>query len=443
MRRAVLLLCVLLGVGACTPLRPSFLDQAGAAGPHGNSAQQILVTLTDREAVVVTAAGATPKAYRDLPSYGPSAAARRTARRLAREYGLREVAAWPIDVLGVHCIVYEAATARARDEILTRLSADPRVVIAQPMQTFATRSKQYDDPYLELQHGFARMQVSTAHRWSTGRGVRIAIIDSGIDIAHPDLAARIQERADFVPDASGHGEREQHGLAVAGVIGAAANNGLGIVGVAPEADLLAFRACWQIAGENSAASICNSFTLALALARAIEARAHIINLSLTGPRDPLLEQLLDRATAAGSILIGAVPPDMPAAEAFPTAHAAVIQAGVAEQMAVAAGGALPAPGIDVLTLRPGGGYDFDSGSSMAAAHVSGLVALLLAHDPQLTTTQIRRILEQSVAPVAQVSEELSSTVDACRAIAAVEAEVDCSAGRPGSRVVAVRSARPQ
>ena len=99
----------------------------------------------------------------------------------------------------------------------------------------------------------------------------------------------------------------RHGTQVAGLIAAAANNGIGIVGVAPDVKLLAYKACWQTSATS--AGRCNSFTLAQALADAMAARAQIINLSLVGPSDPLLAALIEKATESGLIVVGAVSAD--------------------------------------------------------------------------------------------------------------------------------------
>src|ERR1035438_2109430 len=96
--------------------------------------------------------------------------------------------------------------------------------------------------------------------------------------------------------------------AVAGVIAAIPDNGIGIVGIAPDVRLFVFKACWRSAPTGAKAT-CNSFTLAQALAAAIEERVDIINLSLAGPSDPLLTRLVGRAAAAGIIGRGAVPRD--------------------------------------------------------------------------------------------------------------------------------------
>jgi hypothetical protein len=150
---------------------------------------------------------------------------------------------------------------------------------------------------------------------------------------------------------------------------------------------------------------CNSFTLAKALAAVIQSDAQVINLSLGGPGDPLLEQLLDVLLKQGRFVVAAVPPDG-RRRGFPTAAKAVL-AVRASGMPAGGEGVLVAPGRDILTLRPGGGYDFASGASLAAAHVSGIVALLLAASPQLDTAQVLQLLRSgsraAVGEPAQVS----------------------------------------
>ena len=110
-----------------------------------------------------------------------------------------------------------------------------------------------------------------------------------MELDHPDLRGRIVVARNFV-DAR-DAVAELHGTAVAGIIGARADNGVGIVGVAPEAQLMALRACWQVPADANAA-VCSSFTLAKALQFAIDNNARVINLSLGGPRDRLLERLV-------------------------------------------------------------------------------------------------------------------------------------------------------
>jgi subtilisin family serine protease len=207
---------------------------------------------------------------------------------------------------------------------------------------------------------------------------------------------------------------------VAGVISSIANNREGIVGIAPGARLLALKACWHEAGAEAS---CNSFTLAQALGAAIEGGARIVNLSLGGPPDPLLAQLLEHAIARGTVVVAAVPPDG-RLDGFPLGVAGVLAVDVAGD-APRAGPALRAPGREVITLAPGGRYDFVSGSSIAAAHVTGAAALLLASEPALSAREIGALLRGDGADTAGVN--------ACAALLALRGDGRCEPAQPFSR----------
>ena len=221
---------------------------------------------------------------------------------------------------------------------------------------------------------------------SRGASVRVAVIDTGVDVDHPDLPAHLMTR-NFVDNDAGAFQDDAHGTAVAGVIAAIPDNGIGIAGIAPDVRLFVFKACWR-SSPTGAKATCNSFTLAQALSAAIEEHVDIINLSLAGPSDPLLTRLVDRAAAAGIIVVGAVPPDGQR-RTFPTDIASVIAVDAIES-GHSNSGILRAPGLDVISLAPHGHYDFYSGSSLATAEVSGLVALLRAQSPHLRRATRKR-----------------------------------------------------
>ena len=355
------------------------------------------------------APGSTPRMrYVGAPQYGGSARAAGLADAVARTHGLVEEAGWSILPLELLCKQYRLPAGVGLDAALARLRADPRVALAQPLNEFesaggpaavATTSTSaaaapatgllpgYDDPYAGLQRGFAAIGAPATHRLSQGDGVRVAVIDTGIDGGHPDLAGRVAVERNFVaagtaPPAGPRGER--HGTEVAGVIAAVAHNRIGIAGIAPRAQLLAYRACWPVAGGRAR---CNSFTLAQALAAAIAADADVVNLSLAGPADPLLQRLVEHALSRGTVVVGALPPGG-RQDGFPAGVRGVLAVASADEAAAADGMAglpavLRAPGRDILTLQPEGLYGYASGSSLAAAHVSGAVALLRALRPGL------------------------------------------------------------
>lgn len=371
---------------------------AHATGPSADPSTRLVIVAFADKPDPIPGAGATPRGY-SMSGYSQGGRATRIATRVVREHALREVSAWTIGPLRLRCLLLEIPADTDREVLLARLRADPRIEIAQPLQEFTTLSMAapataevpaYNDPYVGLQQGFAAIDAGAAQRWSDGSGVRIAVIDTGIDATHPDLTARIEVQRDFVTR-SRSATIDQHGTEVAGVIAAIANNGVGIVGVAPGARIQSYRSCWTPSADASAR--CDSFTLALGLAAAIEGRARIINLSLGGPPDPLLERLTAHAIERGILVVGAVPPSG-RMDGFPLNVDGVLAVRAVGDLP-ASGAALNAPGREILTLREGGRYEYVSGSSLAAAHVSAAIALLLQLRPRLDRAAIHTLLAAS------------------------------------------------
>lgn len=391
--------CVALGAtfaGCATPASLQAVDLPAAQD------ELIIVAIADTPQALPSV-GATPRAgYARSTGYAGSTRAAALAAEVADAHALQQQAAWRIAPLDLRCMLYRIAPGAKRDAVLADLSHDPRVQLAQPLNQFETLAEPaqqsgdsdgYNDPYLRLQRGFAAIDAAEAQRWSRGDGVRVGLIDTGVDADHPDLAGRIVQSRDFVAgDHPPAPDGERHGTEMAGVIAADANNRIGIVGIAPQAKLLVYRACWPVAGGTSR---CNSFTLAQALAAAIADDADVINLSLGGPADPLLQRLAEQAIRRGAIVVGAVPPGA-ALDGFPVGVPGVLAVGSSDD-ASAAVQRLTAPGSDILTLAPGGHYGFASGSSLAAAHVSGAVSLLRSLDPRLRAETARAWLEQPPA----------------------------------------------
>jgi len=357
--------------------------------------------------------------YGSSPRYVVGSEAAATLAALEREHGLQAAAAWPIVALGWHCVVYAVPADVERDALMQTLARDARVRLVQPLQDFDTltrggenagssadpssKAQPYNDPYVDLQRGFVQTAAAQAHRTSTGSRVSVAIVDTGVDLRHPDLNGRIASHQDFVGRSGAAFEPERHGTEVAGIIAAAANNGQGIVGIAPGAQLSLYRACWYPQAAADGGARCNSFTLAKALAAVLESDARIVNLSLGGPADPLLEALLRKLLEQRRIVVGALP-GHGRREGFPAGVPGVIVTGVAGAEPLPPG-VLSAPGRDILTLEPGGHYDFSGGSSIAAAHITGIAALLLALEPQLDGAKVQGLLAAATSS--------SSSGDAC------------------------------
>jgi Subtilase family len=344
-------------------------------------------------------------------------ARRRIARKLARQHSANVLSDWPMPALKVDCFVLQAASPQARDQILHELENDPRIAWAQPMQQFRvlSASAAAPDPLYSTQPAAARWHLRELHALASGRSVTVAQIDTGVDLQHPDLQGQIAQARNFVD--TGPFVAEAHGTEVAGIIIARENNGLGITGIAPQARLLALRACWQQADGDA----CSSFTLAQALQFALQTKAKVWNLSLGGPPDRLLQALLDAALAQGVMVVAAVDAKDPRG-GFPASHPGVL-AVAASEASTSPGHAVSAQGRGIPTTTANGGWDLVSGSSYAAAQVTGLVALLRELSPRLPAAELR----DALMPSAQLglSPRRPPSIDACAAVARVSHRCAC------------------
>ena len=354
----------------------------------------------------------------------PQALWNRTTVELERNYRLRTIYAWTMESIGEQCIVFEVLNKRSVAEVIRRLHSDPRVGSAQPIASFDVLGTEpgYNDPYARLQHSVQVLHLEQAHHWATGKGVKIAVIDTGVDLDHPDLRGRITTASSFVSHGDQAFTTDIHGTAVAGVIAASANNQVGIVGVAPQAELFALKACWQKAPGRREA-VCDSYTLAKAIDFAIQSGAQIMNFSLGGPYDPLLARLLTVALSRGIVIVAADADD--GTRTFPASLKGVIAIlgiddlrGERRGRSAAAASAMGAPAVDILTTVPHNSYDFFSGSSFAAAQVSGIIALLLEREPKMTAVQLAALLRKTARPAQEKAGADPLEVDACAALAA-------------------------
>lgn len=413
-------------------LRPPELPAQARANPG----RFVVITVRNEPQPAVATPGSTPRGYGAAGIYGVSASTRAVTHSLERDYRLREVSAWPIESLRVNCIVARVPEPTPRATLISRLERDSRVESVQPLNEFTTETDSGTDSgsgtqpppansraYLPLQSNLRELGVLQAHRLSKGAAVRIAVIDTGVDYSHPDLDGRVIARLDFVGGDKGQFAADRHGTQIAGVIAATADGGQGPLGIAPESRLLALKACWPLR-QNAAQAACDSFTLAQALEAAIAAHPDIVNLSLAGPPDPLLARLIRYGMRQGIIYVGAVPPPgNRLTHAFPVDIRGVLAVQSAED-ARSGSTHLLAPGHGILTLVPGGHYDFASGSSLATAEVTGIVALLLADGRRLSGPQVERILTRSSRQLATPAGILTS-INACAAVADALDRADC------------------
>jgi subtilisin family serine protease len=333
----------------------------------------------------------------------------RLARRIARAHGLTFVDGWPMPMIGVDCFIMAVPDGRSTEAAAEELSTDSKVAWAEPVELYHAEGApaSHNDPLYPAQPAAHAWDLADLHRVATGRGVKVAVIDSGIQANHPDLAGQLLVNRNFV---AGQAEKpEDHGTGVAGVIAAKSDNRIGIAGVAPGARLLGLRACWQRGG----ATVCDGLSLAKAFYFAVQENADVINLSLSGPDSRLLRVLVQTAIDRGSVVVTAYDSAKPHG-GFPASVPGVIA--VADRaFAASSGEVYTAPGRDVPTTQPGGRWFLVNGSSFSAAHVSGLAALVRQrrHSDGLTLVSDRAV---------------GGTIDACATLARAASGCDCSCG---------------
>ena len=283
--------------------------------------------------------------------------------------------------------------------------------------------------------------IAASQAWNqgyTGQGVVVAVVDTGVDSKHIDLDNNIWSNPKEIPgnglDDDGNGfvddvrgwdfvnkdndpmDLQGHGTHVAGTI-AAENNGVGITGVAYNAKIMPVRVL-DASGQGLNTNI------AAGIRYAADNQADIINLSLgSSVPSPEITQAIRYAFEKGSVVVTAAGNDGDATPDYPARYATHfgITVGAVNSNKNMAGfsdraGTIPldyvvAPGVNIYSTLPGNTYGFESGTSMAAPHVSGVVALLLSANPNLSPVMVERILTETAnsSGVGAVSATSSTT----------------------------------
>lgn len=272
-------------------------------------------------------------------------------------------------------------------EVIAALGADARLTAVQPSFVYSVEGAESAG----LQYAVAKLHLAETHRVASGRAVRIAVIDTGVDAGHEALrAARLRVETVLDGDKVTPGN---HGTQVAGIIAASGK----MTGIAPEAELIAIEA---FGPPKKGPARSTSYAILRALDRAYAARAQIINMSFAGGRDALMLEALDVLAEKGVVLIAAAGNEGPdAAPAYPANHPHTIAVTATDaQDAVFAKAnrgsyvTLAAPGVQIFAPGAGGTYLVDSGTSFAAAYASGAAALILQTRPGLKPHAVQEVL---------------------------------------------------
>jgi subtilisin family serine protease len=316
------------------------------------------------------------------------------ADELARRHGLRRIASENFPLIGATIGLFRIADDRPPDAARREFAADGSVRSVQPNFRYLLQDQKPAVPVEgdPAQYALAKLRLPQAHTLAHGANVTVAVIDSGVDARHPELANSIADNFDALGSTEGP---HVHGTGIAGVIVAHAR----LMGSAPQARIIAIRAF----GGTTGGAESNSYIILRSLNYAAEHGAQIVNMSFAGPKDAVIERAIAATAARGLVLVaaagnaGAKSPPL-----YPAANPNVIAVSATDQQdklfAASNRGnhiALAAPGVDIFLPAPDGKYQMTSGTSFSAAYVSGVAALLLERNYALKPEALRLTLAKT------------------------------------------------
>jgi type VII secretion-associated serine protease mycosin len=285
-----------------------------------------------------------------------------------------------------------------------------------------------DDTYRGSQWDLATVRATDAWARSTGTGATVAVVDTGVDATHPDLAGQVLPGADFVTGTEGEAvDPHGHGTHVAGTIAALAGNGTGVAGLAPNARILPVR----VLSANGSGYMSD---VASGIVYAADHGADVINMSIgTTSQLEAVTSAVEYAHGRGVVVVAAAGNTRSSGSpvSYPAADAGVLAVAATDSSDNVAGYSnqgwyvdVAAPGTDILSTYPmaSGEYRWMSGTSMASPHVAALAALLKGYDHTLTPDQIEQAITASAVDLGVPGRDDdfgAGRIDAAAALAAV------------------------
>ena len=344
-------------------------------GPRRNVSQTALSLRTIAGQIVAEIDGSLSEAQTDA---------------LARRHGLARLESRNFPLVRATIGLFRITDRRSIETVSRELATDAGVRSVQPNFRYVLQDQKValteGDP---AQYALVKLRLPEAHTLAHGANVTVAVIDSGIDLKHPEFANAIAASFDALGSKEGP---HVHGTGVAGAIVSHAR----LMGSAPAARILAIRA-FGVAPNGAESS---SFVVLKGLDYAAAHGAQIVNMSFAGPKDALIERGIAAAAAKGIVMVAASgnagpksPPLYPAANP----NVIAVSATDAQDRLFAASNrgsyiAISAPGVDVFLPAPDEKYQMASGTSFSAAYISGLAALMLERNPALKPNEVRAIL---------------------------------------------------
>jgi hypothetical protein len=306
--------------------------------------------------------------------------------KIGEKFNLGLLETYDIKSLGLKVAIFQ--TREDIPKLVNALVKEEGVVLAQPNYIFRTMA----EPMSDKQNIYRILNLGKLHEHVKGAGVRVAIIDTGVDTQHTDLKDRVVSSENLL---KGPYAGEVHGTAVAGVIGASMN-GFGIEGVAPEAEILILRACRQVSEQYPEAE-CYATSVAKAIDMAIEKKAKVVNMSFGSiASDKLVLKLIEEGVRRGMIFVAPVGNMLQQKElAFPASHPHVVAVAGTDEKGnpypnpeIVSKALVCAPATNILTTVPGNKHNFLSGTSLSSATVAGILTLATGKEGSLDKDKI-------------------------------------------------------
>lgn len=353
------------------------------------------------------------------------------AARMAASHaaaGAREIRAIPR--IGVRVVEVPASQA---GRAIARYSEDPAVMFAEADQPVSVDLVPNDALYAG-QWGLPAVSAPTGWDVTTGSSsVTVAVLDTGVDASHPDLARRLAPGTDLVNRDSDPTDDNGHGTLVAGIVGADSNNGIGVAGMDWNARLMPVKVL-DASGSGYMS------TVAEGVVWAADHGAKVINMSLSGATGTsTLQSACAYAYQKGVVLVAAAGNDGTDAPRYPAAYDSVISVGSLSgdtRSSYSNYGAtleLMAPGGLIYTTQKGGSYVRASGTSMAAPFVAGLAALVCSADPTAAPDRVRQVLAATATDLGATGWDPEygwGRIDAAKALAALGAAAPAPTPEP-------------
>ncbi|MEU8675768.1 type VII secretion-associated serine protease mycosin [Streptomyces sp. NPDC048560] len=278
--------------------------------------------------------------------------------------------------------------------------------------TLVPAAPAHADGIRDQQWGLEALHTERAWQTTKGEGIKVAVLDTGVDAEHPDLAGQVLPGKDLIGFGAERGDRAWalHGTAMAGIIAGRGNGpgrGSGVLGIAPEAKILPGRVILESSDRSRAKARASRGTaLSDGIRWATDQGADVINLSLgddskSAHPDPSEDAAVQYALAKGVSVVASAGNSGEKGDriSYPAAYPGVIAVAAVDKYGTHAAfstrrwyATVSAPGVDVVVANPDRHYYIEWGTSAAAAFVSGAVALVRAAHPDLTPAQIKKLL---------------------------------------------------